>query len=126
LVTTAAAIALVITVLLITSTTTTTAIALVIAVLLTTSTTTATAIALVIAVLLTTSTTAATVLLVEHRLHLLAGISLDPLTVVGILRPWLHLTVDESAGKASHQLLGFIVGCWLACRIISTLNMLVR
>jgi hypothetical protein len=93
--------------------------------------TTAAAIALVITVLLITSTTSttsttATVLLVEHRLHLLAGISLNPLTVVGILRSWLHLTVDESAGKASHQLLGFVVGCWLACRIISTLNMLVR
>jgi hypothetical protein len=106
--------------------TTAAAIALVITVLLTTST--AAAIALVITVLLTTSTTSttATVLLVEHRLHLLAGISLNPLTVVGILRSWLHLTVDESAGKASHQLLGFVVGCWLACRIISTLNMLVR
>jgi hypothetical protein len=55
------------------------------------------------------------VLLVKHGLGLLHGISLDPLTVEGILSPWLDLTVNESSGETSHYFLGFIVGSGLTC-----------
>jgi len=58
------------------------------------------------------------VLLVEHRLHLLARVPLDPLTIKGILSSWLDLAINEGTGKASHQLLSFFVGLGLAYVVI--------
>ena len=72
---------------------------------------------LVVALVATVAATTllATVLLLEHALVLVHGVTADSLAVEGVLGTWLDFAIDEGSGETGHQLLGFVVGGGLAC-----------